>query len=82
MSNALLLTVRVDDRVVGHHHIANPGDFAASIPLLSPMVAGDHKVEVEASSWFVPHRFARNGDYRPLAWRLIELELADGPVRA
>ena len=82
MSNALLLTVRVDDRVVGHHRIANPGDFAASIPLLSPMVAGDHTVEVEASSWFVPHRFARNGDYRPLAWRLIELELADGPVRA
>ena len=35
-----------------------------------------------SSSWFVPHRFARNGDYRPLAWRLIELELADGPVRA
>jgi glycosyltransferase involved in cell wall biosynthesis len=81
MSNALLLTVRVDDRVVGHHRIAKPGDFAASIPLLGPMVAGEHTVEVEASAWFVPHRFARNGDYRPLAWRLIELELADGPGR-
>lgn len=82
MSNALLLTVRVDDRIVGHHRIGKPGDFAANIPLLSPMGPGEHTVEVEASAWFVPHRFARNGDYRPLAWRLIELELAHGPARA
>jgi glycosyltransferase involved in cell wall biosynthesis len=82
MSNALLLTVRVDDRVVGHHRIGRAGDFAASIPLLSPMAPGAHTVEVEASAWFVPHRFARNGDYRPLAWRLIELELAEGPAGA
>jgi glycosyltransferase involved in cell wall biosynthesis len=82
MSDALLLTVRVDDHVVGHHRIGKPGDFAASIPLLRPMSPGAHTVEVEASAWFVPHRFARNGDYRPLAWRLVELELAESPGRA
>jgi glycosyltransferase involved in cell wall biosynthesis len=82
MSDALLLTVRVDDQVVGHHRIGKPGDFAASIPLLRPMAPGAHTVEVEASAWFVPHRFARNGDYRPLAWRLVELELAESSGRA
>jgi glycosyltransferase involved in cell wall biosynthesis len=82
LSNTLLLTVRVDDRVIGHHRVGKPGDFAASIPLLSPMGSGEHRVEVEASAWFVPHHVARNGDYRPLSWRLIELEFGRGPAQA
>ncbi|NVM23355.1 MAG: hypothetical protein HWN68_16415, partial [Desulfobacterales bacterium] len=33
-----------------------------------------HSIEIQASTWFVPHRFARNRDFRPLAWRMTRLE--------
>jgi hypothetical protein len=71
----LVLTLRVDNQVIGRHRIGRPGDFVARLPLAGPLAPGRHTVEVEASTWFVTHRFTRNGDFRPLAWRLGEVEL-------
>jgi hypothetical protein len=78
----LVLTLRVDEQVVGRQRIREPGDFVARVHLASPLAPGRHTVEVEASTWFVPHRFTRNGDFRPLAWRLGEIELGAPPAHA
>jgi glycosyltransferase involved in cell wall biosynthesis len=79
MDRPLFLTVRVDAEVIGRHRLGESGDFAVQLPVPSPVATGAHTVEVEASAWFVPHRFARNGDFRPLAWRLGDVELEPGP---
>jgi glycosyltransferase involved in cell wall biosynthesis len=78
MSKPLLLTVRMDSHIIGQHRIEEPGDFAVRIPVPDPVDPGTHRVEVEASTWFVPHRFTGSGDFRPLAWRLGEVELEGG----
>ena len=70
-----VLTLRVDDRPIGRHWIVRSGSFLARIPLADPLAPGSHTVEVEANRWFVPGRSDRSGDFRPLAWRLIQLDL-------
>ena len=55
------------------------GDFVARIALPSPLLPGPHTVAVEASTWFVPHNFTGSGDFRPLAWRLGEVDLDVAP---
>jgi glycosyltransferase involved in cell wall biosynthesis len=79
MRKPLILTVRVDNQVIGRHPLREPGDFVAQIPFADPLAPGAHTVEVEASAWFVPHRFTGNGDYRPLAWRMGEIEIEVAP---
>jgi len=66
----LVLTIRVDDHVVGRLPVRRAGHFSARIHLADPVDPGVHTVVVEASTWFVPHRFSQNGDLRPLAWRV------------
>ena len=79
----LVLTIRVDGLIVGRHRIGRSGEFAARLPLAAPLAPGPHTVEIEASQWFVPDRFQGNGDFRPLAWRLgeVELEAEDSACR-
>lgn len=69
IGRSLVLTVRVDQRVIGQHRVRQSGDFAARIPLPGHLAPGSHTVGVEASAWFVPHRSTLGGDFRPLAWR-------------
>jgi hypothetical protein len=76
MSKPLVLTVRVDGEIVGQQGVERGGDFVLQFPLSYPLTSGAHRIEVEASSWFVPHRFTRNGDFRPLAWRMTGVGLA------
>ncbi len=76
----LVLTVRVNERIVGRHRILDVGDFAVRMRLAERLAPGTHTVEVAASAWFVPDQLAGNGDFRPLAWRVAELELAAGPT--
>jgi hypothetical protein len=82
MRRRLVLTIRVDHRVVGRHRVRRMGDFVARIRLADPLAHGAHTVEVEASAWFVPHRFASNGDFRPLAWRMDHIELETEPTNS
>ena len=80
LNSPLVLTVRLDSHIIGQHRLEEPGDFVARIPVPDPVDPGTHTIEVEASSWFVPHRFTENGDFRPLAWRLADVELDAGPA--
>jgi hypothetical protein len=70
----LTLTVSVDGQEVGRHTAAKEGDFVLALETPEPWPAGIHVIEVRADRWFVPHRFLRNRDYRPLAWRLGDIE--------
>ena len=70
MSQPFTLTVYVDKRQVGVQRLAQSGPVHWRIPLGAPVSPGQHDVEVQASTWFVPHRFTRGGDFRPLAWRV------------
>lgn len=71
----LVLTVSVDGREIGGHRIAEAGAFAADLRLGRPLAPGPHRIEIQASAWFVPDRFCRNGDQRPLSWRFGEVEV-------
>lgn len=75
MSQPLMLTVCVDGRQVGVRQIEESGAVTWHIPLEERMSPGQHTVEVQASTWFVPHRFTRDGDFRPLAWRVESIRL-------
>jgi hypothetical protein len=79
LRHPLVLTVRVDHQVIGRHRIVRAGDFIAHIPFPDPLPSGVHTLEVEASAWFVPHLFTGNGDYRPLSWRMGDIELEVAP---
>jgi hypothetical protein len=74
----LVLTVSVDKDMVGRHTVSSSGRFVARIPMAGPLAPGRHTVEVEASAWWIPDRYLRNGDLRPLAWMmyLVRLESA------
>jgi len=74
MSKPLVLTVYIDGWQLGQQQVEQSGNFALRFPLHQPLLAGPHTVEVQASTWFVPHRFTRNRDFRPLAFRLARLE--------
>jgi len=67
------LTLSVNGSYVGQHTFSRSGDFVARIPLPRAVPAGILAVEVKASSWFVPHRFVKNRDFRPLSWRLASV---------
>jgi glycosyltransferase involved in cell wall biosynthesis len=74
----LVLTVSVDKDMVGRHTVSSSGRFVVRIPMAGPLAPGRHTVEVEASAWWIPDRYLRNGDLRPLAWMmyLVRLESA------
>jgi glycosyltransferase involved in cell wall biosynthesis len=72
-----VFTVSIDGRVVGRHRVDRTGDVVVELPLPGPVPPGRHTLLVEASGWFVSHAITGNGDHRPLAWRVGEVELLD-----
>lgn len=77
LTKPFVLTVRLDGQGIAEHRVERSGEFLVQIPLAGAVPAGTHMVEVEASVWFVPHRFTRNGDFRPLAWRVDGVDVGD-----
>jgi hypothetical protein len=73
MSAPLTLTLFVNGQRVGEKRFDKSGDFLLKFPLPNPLESGQHAVEVQASSWFVRHSFARNRDFRPLSFRVGEI---------
>jgi hypothetical protein len=57
--------------------VERTGDLAVEIPLADRASPGPHTVEIRASGWFVSHAVTGNGDHRPLAWRVGEVELRE-----
>ena len=72
LKKPLVLSFCVDGQKVGNQKLAQSSEFEVELGLPFLLKPGQHQVEVQASTWFVPDRFARNGDYRPLAWRVID----------
>ncbi len=68
------LTVCVDGREIDQQRIERSGDFKLELPLPHFLSPGPHTIEVQASDWYVSHRFTRNRDFRPLAWRIHRVE--------
>jgi hypothetical protein len=75
LNGPLRLRVRVDDRDVGERRLDHSGAWSAELGLPQPLDGGRHRVVVEASQYFVPHRYLSNNDRRPLSWQLASLEL-------
>jgi len=75
MSGPLALRVRVDGQELPPRELPGSGGFTLELPLPAALPAGRHEVEVEATRYFVPHRYLGNGDRRPLSWHLGSLEL-------
>lgn len=75
LKKPFVLTVRVNGQEIARQQLEKSGEFRLELPLPQPLPAGACSVEVLASSWFVPHRYARNRDFRPLAWKLADIGL-------
>jgi hypothetical protein len=75
LSRPPTLTVFVDGRRIAEQLIERKSDFEITLALPIPLAPGPHEVVVQSSAWYVPHNFTRSGDYRPLAWRVNELNL-------
>lgn len=76
LKKPLILNFRVDGQEVGNQRVDQSSEFNIELNLPSRLQPGQHQIEVQASTWFVSHRFAHNGDYRPLAWHENEIQLA------
>jgi glycosyltransferase involved in cell wall biosynthesis len=70
-----VLTVYANGEKIGQQRITQSGDFEIQLPLPRPTSPGLNTIEIQASTWFVPHHLARNGDYRPLAWKTTDVQL-------
>jgi len=71
LSSPMVLTISLDGRRLRPHRLEKSGHFCVVCDLERPLQAGPHTIEVEASTWWVPQRVMRSGDYRPLAWRIF-----------
>lgn len=76
LNEPLILQVYVDDHSIGQASIAHNDSFDLKFSVPQPLLSGSHKVEIRASTWFVPHRLTRNGDFRPLVWRLDDVRFS------
>jgi glycosyltransferase involved in cell wall biosynthesis len=76
LKKPLILNFRVDGQEIGNRQVDQSSEFRIELSLPAPLRPDRHQIEVQTNAWFVPHRLTRNGDYRPLAWRKIEIQLA------
>jgi glycosyltransferase involved in cell wall biosynthesis len=75
MPQPLFLKVLINGEEVGNQRLEESGEFVLPFLLPSRLLEGEYTVEVQSSAWYVPHRFLRNQDFRPLAWRLTEIRI-------
>jgi glycosyltransferase involved in cell wall biosynthesis len=77
----LELEVRIDGQTVLDHRLPS-GPFCLAVPVAG-FAPGPHQMEVRSRSFVLVNDFLGNGDYRPLAFKLIGLRVsgADRVVR-
>lgn len=75
MRRALSLVVMVDGLEIGRLKVKKSGPFLSHFPLPKGTSSGQKKVEIRATAWYIPHRFLKNGDFRPLSWRMEQVDL-------
>jgi hypothetical protein len=70
-----VLSIRVNGEPIGEVRVTEGGEFARDVPLSKSLAPGVHAVEIESATWYVPHHFMHNNDFRPLAWRMADVSI-------
>jgi hypothetical protein len=74
MGRELTLTVFVDGTEVGNQSVPKANGFRVGFRLRPKFEPGIHTIEVRSKPWFIPHQLMKNGDYRPLTWRMSSVD--------
>ncbi len=74
ISRTLSLIVMVDGLEVGRLKVKKSGPFLSNFALPKGTSSGQKKVEIRATAWYTPHHFLKNGDFRPLSWRMGQVD--------
>ena len=69
------LIVFVNDQEVGRKEFKKNEDFSLKFKLPKIERSGPITIEITASAWFVPHSFFKNGDFRPISWRMENVSI-------
>jgi len=75
MLQPLYSEVLINGEEVGSQRFEESGEFVLRFVLPSKLSPGEYTVEVQSTTWYVPHRFLRNQDFRPLSWRMAEIKI-------
>jgi glycosyltransferase involved in cell wall biosynthesis len=70
----LELEAFLDGRPLGRSRVGQAGPFAVTWNL-SGAQPGLHQLRIRANTFAVPHEYSGNLDYRPLSYRVVQLEL-------
>jgi glycosyltransferase involved in cell wall biosynthesis len=74
MSRKLSLTVIMDGLEIGRFKLGESGPFYYSLPLPRGITPGQKRIEIKSNTWYVPHYYLKNGDFRPLSWRMQRID--------
>ena len=67
------LIVFVNGQEVGRKSFKRSGDFSLNFELPKNVPRDPITIEIRATSWYVPHSFYKNGDFRPISWRMEDI---------
>jgi hypothetical protein len=73
MRRAPSLAVSMDGLSIGRFNLKENGPFFLRVPLPAGTAPGQKKVEIRSDVWYVPHYYLKNGDFRPLSWRMHQV---------
>ena len=76
LGGPLELELFVDRRSLGRQRVDNESQFALTWNI-ADVPRGLHELRIVASAFLVPHDHLGNHDYRPLSYRLTEVQLGD-----
>ncbi len=71
------LDVSVDGVPRAGQRLSRRAAFELRIPM-EELAPGPHEIRVTSSSWYVPHDFVHNRDFRPLAFQVTRLAFGPG----
>lgn len=75
MREPFSLIVSMNGREIGRKSLEESGDFSLQFDLTEAAPSGLITIEIRATSWFVPHFFFKNGDFRPISWQFQRILL-------
>lgn len=75
MCGLFSLIVFVNDQEAGRKIFEQDGAFSLEFDLVEKAQSGSITIEIRATSWFVPHFIFKNGDFRPISWRMEKISL-------
>ncbi len=70
----LVLSISINDSPIAEREISQKGDFELLLDWKTE-VEQPITITVKANTYFIPHQFSRNGDYRPLSWKVLAVDL-------